>query len=140
MNDTPCQPGTTGCDDDAAISILYVEDEDFDNAVFRRLARESRKGVRTCHVMTIAEARERMKRQNFDLLFVDNGLPDGSGVEFAVEVVDAGLMNWNNVVVLTGGLKDVIKQTYDLRIMPKSLAKDEMTTETLRSVFAARSA
>lgn len=64
---------------------LLVEDSDFDQ---RRIARLLAQGTQVDLTIatTLAKARTAMAQTHFDLLMLDNLLPDGLGVEFAGEI------------------------------------------------------
>lgn len=64
---------------------LLVEDSDFDQ---RRIAHLLARGtqVELTIVRTIAEARGAIARTRFDLILLNNLLPDGLGVDFAAEI------------------------------------------------------
>jgi len=64
---------------------LLVEDSDFDQ---RRIARILARGV-PVHLdvaPTLRQARDKMEATHYDLILLDNALPDGLGVEFAAEL------------------------------------------------------
>lgn len=64
---------------------LLVEDSDFDQ---RRISRILARGVPVDLdiVPTLAEARTVLERDRYDLILLDNALPDGLGVDFAAEL------------------------------------------------------
>ncbi len=64
--------------------ILIVEDEPSiaDNLKISL----SREGFETCLCHTISNAREALKSNNFSLIVLDVGLPDGSGFDFCREI------------------------------------------------------
>ncbi len=64
---------------------LLIEDSDFDR---RRLAHVLAHGaeVDLTIVRTLAEARVALGHNHFDLILLDNVLPDGLGVEFSKEI------------------------------------------------------
>jgi len=64
---------------------LLIEESDFDR---RRLAHLLANGAKVglTIVRTLAEARVALDRARFDLILLDNLLPDGLGVEFSKEV------------------------------------------------------
>jgi two-component system, NtrC family, response regulator PilR len=65
-------------------SVLIVDDEpDIRELVEITLARI---GLRTDSAATLAEARERLSKQEFDLCITDMRLPDGSGVSLVAEI------------------------------------------------------
>ena len=64
---------------DRSLRVLLVEDhEDTRNVLQRLITRAGHKVTTAC---TVADAREAIARDRFDLLLSDLGLPDGSGLE-----------------------------------------------------------
>jgi PleD family two-component response regulator len=68
-----------------APQCLLVEDSDYDQ---KRIARILARGTRIelTIVSTIQLARSALSRRRFDLILLDNALPDGLGVNFALEL------------------------------------------------------
>ena len=65
-------------------SVLIVDDEpDIRELVEITL---SRMGLRTNAAATLAEAREHLSRQSFDVCITDMRLPDGSGIGLVAEI------------------------------------------------------
>ena len=63
-----------------AFSCLLVDDDvGFTSMLSRIVTQEGGKPI-SCH--TVSTAREQVDRSEFDLIILDNGLPDGSGYEF----------------------------------------------------------
>lgn len=67
------------------VSYLLVEDSDFDRKRIARMVEISHE-VTVYGVPTIAEARVALEARSFDLILLDNALPDGLGVDFAVKL------------------------------------------------------
>jgi DNA-binding NtrC family response regulator len=65
-------------------SCLLVDDDVGFTAMTARIVAEEGGTPVSCH--TIAAAREQLAKQTFDLIILDNGLPDGSGYEFYPEI------------------------------------------------------
>ena len=70
----PCPPV-----EERSLRILLVEDHDDTRHVLERLM--TRWGHAVTTASTVAEALEAVAAEEFDLLFSDIGLPDGSGVQ-----------------------------------------------------------
>ncbi len=65
--------------------LLYVEDDpDLQNVIGRML----QELVTLSRATSLQEAREQLARQNFDLILLDVGLPDGSGLELLEQLGD----------------------------------------------------
>ncbi len=61
-------------------SCLLVDDDDGFTSMLARIVTEEGGTSVSCH--TISAAREQIAQREFDLIILDNGLPDGSGYEF----------------------------------------------------------
>jgi len=79
---------------------LIVEDSHHDQEMIRRAMRGARVEANLIFVSTISEARAALKKGLFDLILVDNSLPDGRGSDFARELAErAGFRNTPIVIV-----------------------------------------
>ena len=66
-------------------SCLLVDDDvGFTSMLARIVAEEGGRAV-SCH--TVSAAREQIAQGTFDLVILDNGLPDGTGYEFYSQLV-----------------------------------------------------
>jgi PAS domain S-box-containing protein len=79
-----------------ALSLLVVEDDDVDQAAFRRFVKS--KELPWTYVMagSIKEGHQRLKEQAFDLVLTDFNLPDGNAFELFDDVGD------QLVILMTG--------------------------------------
>lgn len=81
------------------VDILLVEDSDGDARLFREMLREE--DFRVLHVKRLADAQDALRRQRFQVILLDLGLPDSEGIETLRRAcsnkVDAPV-----IVVLTG--------------------------------------
>ena len=69
----------------AHVRCLLIEDSEFDQKRIRRVL----EGLGIEHldaVSTVGHARAHIMRHSVDLILLDNGLPDGFGVDFAMEL------------------------------------------------------
>ncbi len=67
------------------IRCLLIEDSEFDQRRIRRVLDEV--GIRRLDIVeTLGAARAFVMRHPVDLILLDNGLPDGFGVDFALEL------------------------------------------------------
>ena len=83
----------------AHIRCLLVEDSDYDQRRIRRVLDEL-SIQRLDIVSTMGAARGALTRQRYDLILLDNGLPDGFGVDLALELKEQpGLSNIPVVMV-----------------------------------------
>lgn len=76
---TPAPASTHGTDPSRPLRVLLVEDHETTLAVLTRLLR--RAGHEVTPASRIAEARQQLATQTFDLLISDLGLPDGTGTD-----------------------------------------------------------
>lgn len=68
--------------------ILIVEDDTIAQTIAQRHFTDL--GCTLKLVGTLAEAQKKLKQENFDLIVLDLGLPDGCGIEFAKRINEAG--------------------------------------------------
>ena len=71
----------------AARLLLVEDDQSLGQTLQERLERHS---YLVTWAKTIGQARDRVKNEEFDLIILDLGLPDGSGFDFAREVKKTG--------------------------------------------------
>lgn len=97
-------PGRTGHGPPAPAAvgkILLVEDDEDDASLFiMALQRANARGHEVHHVRGLAEARDRMDREPYDVVLTDLGLPDASGTAIVASLVGHG--SKTPVVVLSG--------------------------------------
>ena len=72
-------------EEDGRFACLLIEDSNFDQRRMVRMLHGSGP-VDLAIAATIAQARKELTRSSFDLLILDNALPDGFGVDFALEL------------------------------------------------------
>jgi len=99
--------------------ILLVED----NAEIRILVEASLDPLRVVHVGTISEARAILDRENFQLIILDLGLPDGDGLKFMTElsaksatpvfILTGKSDTANKVIAFSLGVEDFITKPFD---------------------------
>ena len=70
------------------IRILLVEDDEIDRMAIERLAQNKQLPYDLMTSGTVADALELMRQGEWDLLLIDNRLPDGSGLEVQKEAHD----------------------------------------------------
>lgn len=100
-------------------SILLIED----NAEIRILVEASLEPLRVFHVGTIAEARSILEREDFQLIILDLGLPDGDGLKFMTElssksstpvfILTGKSDTANKVIAFSLGVEDFITKPFD---------------------------
>ncbi len=68
-------------------TILYMEDDADLTGIVSTLLEDS---ARIVSVQTLAEAKEALGRERFDLIIMDIGLPDGSGLDLLDDIHEDG--------------------------------------------------
>ena len=72
-------------EESGGISCLLIEDSNFDQRHIVRMLHAAGR-VDLAIAATLEEARKELARSTFDLILMDNALPDGLGVDFALEL------------------------------------------------------
>lgn len=65
---------------------LIVDDVEFDRRMMRRVFSKQCPNIPLVVARNLTEARQRMKEKTVSILFLDNALPDGMGVDFVAEL------------------------------------------------------
>ncbi|MBS1985103.1 MAG: response regulator transcription factor [Bdellovibrionales bacterium] len=80
--------------------ILIVEDDE----ELRGIMRQALEGpnVKICEAANLVEARKGMMKDNYNLVVVDIGLPDGDGLQFFAQEKKAGKWPSSGIVFVTG--------------------------------------
>lgn len=81
---------------------LLVEDSRFDRRRLRHLAEQERLDLDIVEASTLREARRHMARQPFDLVLLDNYLPDGEALGALVELRPEEEAEPTPVIMLSG--------------------------------------
>ena len=122
------------------LRILVVDDDPLDRAALARaLKRDALKydtiAADLVEAETLAAARDALSREEFSCIFLDYGLPDGSGLELLVEIRDRDLHT--PVIVLTGqrdeGAMMALMQAGAVDYVPKSILSPELVARSVRS-------
>ncbi|NJL93180.1 MAG: response regulator [Anaerolineae bacterium] len=79
-----------------AIRILYVEDDDVDQAAFKRMAQQKLPEINCWIAPNVAQAQQYLAQERFNLVIVDYWLEDGTALDVINQVKDAP------TIVLTG--------------------------------------
>ncbi|WP_418592127.1 response regulator [Ponticoccus sp. (in: a-proteobacteria)] len=67
---------------------LIVDDIAFDRRMMRRVVGKSCPGLPMIVAHNLGEARRRLRERTVSILFLDNSLPDGRGVDFVSELAE----------------------------------------------------
>lgn len=114
------------------IKTLLLDDSTFDRARIRRLSQNSRLMVALTEVSTIAEAKEAVAREVFDLILIDYRLPQGDGLE-VLEHIQNGVLNSDVATIMITGNGDMETAVTAMRNgCHDFLTKEAMTADQLR--------
>ena len=81
-----------------ALVILIVEDNEGDALLIQEYIKEEFPNAQLSHAWNLAEAEALLKQFRYSLIFLDVSLPDSSGKDSIISVVD--LANTTPVIVL----------------------------------------
>lgn len=82
------------------LDILVVEDNEGDALLIQEYVKEEFPHAEISHAWNLAQAEQYLQKNNYSLIFLDVSLPDSSGKESIMRVVE--LANKTPVIVLTG--------------------------------------
>ncbi|MFZ5515120.1 MAG: response regulator [Candidatus Zhuqueibacterota bacterium] len=85
---------------ETTLKLLLIEDDLVDVKIFQRTLRDGSNSFHLLVVNTLANGVKILQEQTIDLIFVDPGLPDSSGLKSIRQVLDCG--QGKPVIVLTG--------------------------------------
>ncbi|HET9887975.1 MAG TPA: sigma-54 dependent transcriptional regulator, partial [bacterium] len=121
------------------LSALIVEDDEIFRESLGQLV--SREGFRIREAMTLKEARQLLSEETFDLVLVDLGLPDGSGIELLRDeqrpvgsefiVITGNATVESAVAALRDGALDYLTKPHD-RARLKSVLANVIRTRRLK--------
>lgn len=80
---------------------LIVDDQEFDRTMMRRVFAREYPDFPMIIARDIAEARQRLREKPISIIFLDNALPDGMGVDFAREVAQTKEFGQVPVVIVS---------------------------------------
>ena len=92
----------------ARLAVLVVEDEPVNRALLRAvLERSDTDRIRDCDIVEavdLAEARDSLAAQRFDVVILDVRLPDGSGLTLARELAQRPVGTRQSVIVMSASV------------------------------------
>ena len=71
----------------ATAPCLVIEDSAFDQKRIARAVSHGCRGLELVFTETIEGARDKLAKDSFSMILLDNNLPDGTGADFAVELL-----------------------------------------------------
>ena len=118
--------------------ILLVEDERVNRALMRAvLGRAANDRLRTAALVeagTLREAREALASGAFDLVVLDVHLPDGAGLDLALEIRDADLVRRPRILVLSASVLPAEQEAAMTAGCDAFMAKPYRPTELLAMI------
>ena len=111
--------------------ILHVEDETDVRKIVDSMIGDK---YRVSGVTTLAEARKRLARENFDLVILDLGLPDGSGISLLPEL--ARITPRVPVVLFSASEVDAETARGAAATLVKSVTSNELLIDTIETTIA----
>ncbi|MGP6085691.1 response regulator [Antarctobacter jejuensis] len=121
--DGPLEKTVTTC--------LVVDDDTFDRHMIKRCVTRDRPDLQMYECATLAEARAFLDQGKYDLILLDNRMPDGLGADFAEELHRDGRMRDSMICVVTND---------DPRLLSDgitALSKDHLNTRTIWDMVSA---
>ena len=116
--------------------VLYVEDDKDLTAVVGSLLEDT---VLLASVYTLDEARQRLRGERFDLVIVDIGLPDGSGLSLLDDIQQDGVSPVPVIIFSAQEVDATVTRKVDAALV-KSRTTNEKLVETVRSLISERKA
>lgn len=120
---------------DKPITVLLVEDNPGDANLIRRMLRTIDEHFRVTHVTKLSEALEQLEKDGIDVVLLDLGLPDSSGLETLARaraqapdvpiIVITGLSERETAVqALSQGAQDfVAKERLDVHLLARAILR-----------------
>lgn len=114
------------------VKTLLLDDSTFDRARIRRMSQNTSLMVALTEVSSIAEMKEAVAREVFDLILIDYRLPQGDGLEVLAHI-QASTLNSDVATIMITGNGDMETAVTAMRNgCHDFLTKEAMTAEQLR--------
>ena len=114
------------------IKALLLDDSTFDRARIRRMSQNTALLVALTEVSSIAEMKEAVAREAFDLILIDYRLPQGDGLEVLAHIQASDLNSDVATIMITGNGDMETAVTAMRNGCHDFLTKEAMTAEQLR--------
>ncbi len=114
------------------IRCLLVDDSQFDRSLMRYSAERSNVDIEFVDAATLSEARDYLSSGEFDLLILDQRLPDGDGLQLADEL--ASSHDQLPTIMVSGAESSDLKEDARLAGCAEFLAKQNLSPEELARV------
>lgn len=117
------------------IRILIVEDDMIDRLQVSRAIEKTGLDVELDEALSLLQAREALRMKDFDVVILDNHLPDGYGAQLADEMMKTGLGHGARIVMLTGDPTVIARMSAEPMEGRSVLDKDEFSARRLREIL-----
>ncbi|WP_299563686.1 response regulator [uncultured Sulfitobacter sp.] len=117
------------------IKALLLDDSTFDRARIRRLGQKTDLALQLDEVSSIAEMKDAVARQVFDLIMIDYRLPQGDGLG-VLDYIQHSPLNRDTATIMVTGEADMETAVTAMRNgCHDFLTKDGMTADQLRTAM-----
>ncbi len=120
---------------DKKIRILIVEDDMIDRLQVSRAIEKTGLDIDMEEALTLTQAREALRMSDYDVVILDNHLPDGFGAQLADEMVKTGLGRGARIIMLTGDPSVIARMSAEPLEGRSVLDKDEFSARRLREIL-----
>ena len=117
------------------LKCLLVEDSRFDRSLVRYSAERAGVDIHFTDATTLSEARETLRREEFELILLDRGLPDGDGLDLPAELAENMRNQGVPTIMLSGGEEDSLADAARAAGCVDFLSKQDLSADSLASVI-----
>ena len=117
------------------LKCLLVEDSRFDRSLVRYSAERAGVDIQFTDAVTLSEARTNLNQDDFQLILLDRGLPDGDGLDLPAELAEGTRNHGVPTVMLSGGDEDFLGDAARAAGCVDFLSKQNLSAETLAEVI-----
>lgn len=114
---------------------LIVDDDRFDRLHLKRMISSGGADMDVVECETLGEARQTLRNGDFDIIFLDNNLPDGLGVNLAKELKQDARYATVPTLLVTGDNLEVVEGT-GVTGVSKDFVTAELLADEIVSEFA----
>lgn len=114
------------------IKTLLLDDSTFDRARIRRMSQNTRLMLDLREVCDMAELKQAVAQERFDLILIDYRLPQGDGLDVLAHIQKTGLNSGAATIMITGDGDMETAVTAMRNGCHDYLTKDTMTSDQLR--------
>ncbi|EPX82159.1 response regulator [Salipiger mucosus] len=117
------------------LRILIVEDDVVDRLQVQRAIEKSGVPCVFDEALSLSKAREKLLLERYDVIILDNHLPDGFGAKFAADIRGTGLAGAARILMLTGDPEIARAAAGDCSPWQDVLDKDDFSSRRLRAIL-----